>query len=138
VSFTGHQFDAATGLVYARARYYDPVLGRFLSQDPVAAINPYAYVLNSPIDLTDPSGAESISEQITLKNAVRLGTVGHSIFKLGKAVQAGKPCQALTSFVALGASIFGLGGALVGETSAADTATYLGFSGNILGDVFCD
>ena len=37
VSFTGHQFDAATGLVYARARYYDPTLGRFLSQDPEPA-----------------------------------------------------------------------------------------------------
>ena len=43
VSFTGHQFDAATGLVYARARYYDPTLGRFLSQDPQPAINPYVY-----------------------------------------------------------------------------------------------
>ena len=40
VSFTGHQFDAATGLFYARARYYDPALGRFLSQDLEPAVNP--------------------------------------------------------------------------------------------------
>ena len=40
VSFTGHQFDAATGLIYARARYYDPTLGRFLSQDPECGCQP--------------------------------------------------------------------------------------------------
>jgi RHS repeat-associated protein len=56
VSFTGHQFDAATGLVYARARYYDPTLGRFLSQDPEAAINPYTYAFNAPFEFTDPTG----------------------------------------------------------------------------------
>ena len=56
VSFTGHQFDAATGLVYARARYYDPTLGRFLSQDPEPAVNPYAYALDAPLDLTDLTG----------------------------------------------------------------------------------
>jgi len=33
--FTGHIADAATGLVYMQARYYDPVIGRFLSSDPV-------------------------------------------------------------------------------------------------------
>ncbi len=56
VSFTGHQFDAATGLVYARARYYDPTIGRFLSQDPEAAINPYVYAFDAPLEFTDPTG----------------------------------------------------------------------------------
>ena len=32
--FTGHIRDSATGLNYMQARYYDPVLGRFLSIDP--------------------------------------------------------------------------------------------------------
>jgi RHS repeat-associated protein len=66
VSFTGHQFDAATGLVYARARYYDPTLGRFLSQDPEPAINPYAYVFDAPLESTDPTG-RSTAEQIKLR-----------------------------------------------------------------------
>jgi RHS repeat-associated protein len=33
--FTGHIDDDATGLTYMQARYYDPVLGRFLANDPV-------------------------------------------------------------------------------------------------------
>ena len=62
VSFTGHQFDAATGLVYARARYHDPTLGRFLSQDPEPAVNPYVYVSNCPVDKVDPKGRSESAE----------------------------------------------------------------------------
>jgi RHS repeat-associated protein len=62
VSFTGHQFDAATGLVYARARYYDPTLGRFLSQDPEPAVNPYVYALDAPLEFTDPTGRAALTE----------------------------------------------------------------------------
>jgi len=62
--FTGHIKDAATGLNYMQARYYDPVIGRFLSVDPVtfmdnghpANFNRYAYGLNDPVNLTDPTG----------------------------------------------------------------------------------
>jgi RHS repeat-associated protein len=44
---------------YYRARYYDPKLGRFLSEDPIrfdGGINFYAYVGNNPVTATDPSG----------------------------------------------------------------------------------
>jgi RHS repeat-associated protein len=63
VSFTGHQFDAATGLFYARARYYDPALGRFLSQDPEWAVNPYVYALDAPLEFTDPTGRAALTEE---------------------------------------------------------------------------
>ncbi len=33
--FTGEQRDCETGLYYLRARYYDPAIGRFLTQDPL-------------------------------------------------------------------------------------------------------
>jgi len=36
-TYTGHEFDPATGLYYFRARFYDPELGRFTSQDPYPA-----------------------------------------------------------------------------------------------------
>jgi RHS repeat-associated protein len=63
--FTGHIRDHATGLTYAQARYYNPVIGRFLSHDPVGFadmggdwryFNRYAYAFNNPASYTDPNG----------------------------------------------------------------------------------
>lgn len=54
--FTGEQQDEDSGLQYLRARYYDPETGRFMSTDPISAGYPYAYVGNSPVNFTDPSG----------------------------------------------------------------------------------
>lgn len=41
---------------YLRARYYNPAVGRFLSQDPLPLPQRYPYVGNSPVNLTDPYG----------------------------------------------------------------------------------
>lgn len=57
--FTGRERDPATGLLYYRARWYDPQTGRFMSEDPAgfaAGMNFYAYVLNDPVGKVDPSG----------------------------------------------------------------------------------
>src|SRR5262249_34886615 len=58
--YTGQLFDKDTGLQYNLARWYDPHLGRFVSQDPsgFAAGDPnlYRYVTNSPPNFTDPTG----------------------------------------------------------------------------------
>ncbi len=62
--FTGQQYDTATGLVYARARYYDPTLGRFVSQDPDPSVNPYEYAFNAPLEFTDPTGRAGLIERI--------------------------------------------------------------------------
>ncbi len=59
--FTGREFDAETGLYYYRARYYDPAIGRFLSEDPLGFIdgpNSFAYVNNRPLAGTDPFGLQ--------------------------------------------------------------------------------
>jgi RHS repeat-associated protein len=54
--FTGEQVDA-NGLVYLRARYYQPGMGRFLNMDPGRQeMNPYRYSTGNPIMFTDPSG----------------------------------------------------------------------------------
>jgi len=57
--YTGREYDRETGLYYYRARYYDPEVGRFVSEDPLgfkAGMNFYAYVNNNPINFNDPSG----------------------------------------------------------------------------------
>jgi RHS repeat-associated protein len=58
-AFTSREYDGETGLYYYRARYYDSMDGRFISRDPIGlagGINQYAYVKNSPVNATDPSG----------------------------------------------------------------------------------
>jgi RHS repeat-associated protein len=58
--YTGRELDRETGLYYYRARYYDPKVGRFISEDPVGFgagdTNLYRYVNNNPTNFTDPSG----------------------------------------------------------------------------------
>lgn len=55
-AYTGRQWDAETALYHYRARYYDPHIGRFISEDPQWNPNLYAYVSNNPMKYTDPSG----------------------------------------------------------------------------------
>jgi RHS repeat-associated protein len=58
--YTGREFDPETGLYYYRARYYDPVAGRFLSEDPLETgggdVDFYRYSSDDPTNLTDPFG----------------------------------------------------------------------------------
>jgi RHS repeat-associated protein len=56
--YLGEYTDAESGLVYLRARYYDPSTGQFLSRDPITALTrqPYAYVGDDPLNSVDPSG----------------------------------------------------------------------------------
>ncbi len=59
--YTGEMRDEATGLVFLRARYYDPATGRFFQQDPLRLEqNLYAYVASNPINRIDPSGLFSL------------------------------------------------------------------------------
>src|ERR1035437_6394138 len=55
-SYGTYGYDSATGLYYARARYYDAASGRFLTEDRQAAANRYAYSHSSPESWVDPSG----------------------------------------------------------------------------------
>lgn len=57
--FAGREFDQETGLYYMRARFYDPAIGRFLSEDPIGiagGLNLYAYAGNDPVNSSDPFG----------------------------------------------------------------------------------
>lgn len=57
--YAGREAEFSSGLMYYRARYYDPATGRFISRDPIGlegGINVYAYVDNNPTNNTDPDG----------------------------------------------------------------------------------
>ncbi|MBI3661256.1 hypothetical protein HY230_12400 [Candidatus Acetothermia bacterium] len=70
-TYTGREFDQESGHYYYRARYYDPIVGRFLSEDPLhqnprisgrqgAPGNLYLYTHNNPINYTDPTGLYTV------------------------------------------------------------------------------
>ncbi|USG64630.1 RHS repeat-associated core domain-containing protein [Brevibacillus ruminantium] len=62
-AYSGEMFDSETGFYYLRARYYDPAVGRFISEDTYKgqvgnplSLNRYTYVSNNPLRFIDPSG----------------------------------------------------------------------------------
>lgn|GEM_PF-3055577 len=57
IKYAGEYQDSETGLIYLRNRYYDPAIGRFITEDPVKdRLNWYAYCGNNPIRYVDPWG----------------------------------------------------------------------------------
>ena len=75
ISFTTEQWNGGDaldglGLVKVGKRLYDPAIGRFLSRDPLfiprtsATSNPYAFSLNDPVNLSDPSGLDPCAGRV--------------------------------------------------------------------------
>jgi RHS repeat-associated protein len=59
VAQIGHPTDEEMGLIYMRARYYDPEVGRFVSEDPGQnEINWFIYTTNNPVNMIDYDGKE--------------------------------------------------------------------------------
>jgi RHS repeat-associated protein len=122
VAYTGHKFDKDIGLTYMQARYYDPVIGRFYSNDPVDAMghiargnpihgfNRYTYANNNPYKYVDPDG--------------EFGVLGFAIgfgLELGGQILSGQNIN-LTK-----ATVMGLSGAITGGmASLAKSATTIG------------
>jgi RHS repeat-associated protein len=81
--YCGEYFDKETGTYYLRARYYDPTIGRFITEDSYSgkaedplSLNLYTYCGNNPVMYIDPTGhtfwdvigglAKSLDETLTL------------------------------------------------------------------------
>ncbi len=80
--------DGSGGLIYMKARFYDPEIGRFLTQDPAAgdlavpiSLNKYLYAHSNPTAYVDPTGeaAESIWDAASL--AVGLASLGYNLYQ---------------------------------------------------------
>jgi RHS repeat-associated protein len=82
--YSGEYVDADTQLVYLRARWYDPRIGRFVSADPFEgrqqdprSLNRYAYAHSDPVHNLDPSGLFS-SKEITKTTEILTASAGRT------------------------------------------------------------
>lgn len=73
--FAGEYWDQEAGLLYLRARWYEPSVGRFISADPFEgrqrdprSLNRYSYAHNDPIHGRDPTGRLSLGETSMVSN----------------------------------------------------------------------
>lgn len=93
--FTGKELDDESGLYYYGARYYDPMIGRFTSVDPLVmgeagkpiqsilsdpqAMNGYCYGLNNPLRFIDPTGM--ITKDGIVEKGDTLGEIAQTLNK---------------------------------------------------------
>ena len=75
--YRGYCYDTETGLYYISSRYYDPEVGRWINADGyistgngVLEKNMYAYCLNNPVNMLDPSGEIAITTLILIGSIV--------------------------------------------------------------------
>lgn len=65
IKYAGEYQDSETGLIYLRNRYYDPAIGRFITEDPAKdGLNWYAYCSNNPVNLIDPLGLFDYNDRL--------------------------------------------------------------------------
>ncbi len=90
--YTGHRDDPETGLTYMGARYYSPMLGRFMGVDPagvdesnVLSFNRYAYANNNPYKYVDPNGESPLDIGFLLVDSVKLAIAVRSGVGVGAA-----------------------------------------------------
>ena len=80
IRYRGYYWDEEIALYYLNARYYDPEVGRFISQDSIKYIAPetlnginlFAYCLNNPVMETDPDGTFVLWVSILISIAISL------------------------------------------------------------------
>lgn len=134
--YTMHEHLDEVGVVHMNGRLYDPLVGRFMSADPfiqnpgdLQSYDRYAYVLNNPLSLTDPSGYFSLKKLIRTAVAMYVGYLTAGAAQSWLINVAG---ETSTAFVAAGTAntciaptLTGLGHAVAGAVG--------GFSAGAIG-----
>jgi RHS repeat-associated protein len=135
--YTGHVTDAATGLVYMQQRYYDPLCGCFVSNDPVPAMkgpfNRYWYASDNPFAFKDPDGRADVPawlQQVLETSVPGQATWNHAVESFGQGRYGLAAAQAGVAFVEAGVAIATLGGSHV-ETTTARALTNVAEAGSI-------
>ena len=137
-TYTGREFDSDTGLLYYRARWYDPQLGRFISEDPIGlrgGINMYSYVENKVLNFKDPTGQDlfGVTGGGTAGGAVGgLGIIGTGGYLMGYNTNCG--CEGETSIG--GAGNIGISAGGYGYPSNRDNSGGLGATAGVGGGLF--
>lgn len=145
--YTGRENDG-TGLQFSRARYYEPRVGRFISEDPIGLVggpNQYAYVNGDPIRFTDPmglmgaggGGSATVGPRCSCRRAdsSSLPSAGDV---LGTTMAAGAGAGALSGMAAgtIAGAAEGAHMGVLGGLAAADAAAGGAFAGAALGAAF--
>jgi RHS repeat-associated protein len=121
VGSLGHPSEDETGLVYMQARLMDPVVGRFVSQDPaLKGSNWYLYCPHNPVTYVDRTGRdeEIISIEVGMSGAVEIEGAGYQITAF--AIRTGQEMRILITMIRSNAQ--GLSGG-VARLQALLTAT---------------
>ncbi len=102
LGYDGQYTSSDTGLVYLRARNYDPATGQFLSVDPVVPITraPYNYANDNPLTYGDPSGLSVLGD---------LESAGETVLHVGLDVAAVPPYAVYYGSYEVARGINGLG-----------------------------
>lgn len=90
--FTGKPYDKDSGLTYMGARYYDPLIGRFMGTDPARfkeanlhSFNRYTYANNNPNKFVDPDGHSPVDVVFLVYDLGKLGMAVYSGAGIGEA-----------------------------------------------------
>jgi RHS repeat-associated protein len=146
--YIGETRDVETGLLYLDARYYDPLLARFIQPDwldpwqPGVGTNRYSYSLNDPVNKADPSGHQAEGDNSNDNDGGSRNTAGrsgksesvHDGIDSTAAGYTGGPARALGGLAVRGTVAFGRAAA---AAWAANAATRAGSrAGAMMGDRF--
>ena len=136
VWFTSRRQDVDTGLVYMGARYYDPMVGRFISMDPVGfdegnlhSHNRYAYANNNPYRYVDPDGRVPVPLVAAAVAAGRWAVQRVTTWALTRGAQASVTAAEIGAGEALGAggvAVAASSGVKVTEQGLAKVESHLG------------
>jgi RHS repeat-associated protein len=111
LKYTGRE-DDGSGLYQYRARYYDPRVGRFISEDPKkfeAGVNFYAYVDNNPVNANDPTG-HFVSLIPMAINGLRIGATATMAYFRGAPLVAAATTTGVINGVSSGLGTYATSG----------------------------